>query len=311
MDLILRPMQESDLDSVDELLKAAYQMELSRKDVLRYFLTWPPDEMVAVIAVSAESAAEKEVFSVSLATESVYQGTLERSNFFIPGFGGAINYGSFAYIGLMSVHPSVQKQGIGHALLDGLLAWLDERGCPTVLLDARSAGIHLYQSHGFQVIDQTLVLHQTQTVSLPLVPLTGSVLREDELSEIIAFDAPFFGAERKKLLTTYWTEAPHRVLTTRTNAGDISGYLIARPRMLGPWVARSPAEAEQLLVNALALPFESEPGVFVSAQHTDALHLLNSYGFQQQRTLSHMERGSSLQRGRSTAIYGQASLGFG
>jgi hypothetical protein len=87
--------------------------------------------------------------------------------------------------------------------------------------------------------------------------------------------------------------------------------LIAQPSVIGPWVVRTSADAGELLLHALAVPYESAPSVFVSAYNKDALDLLNRYGFTQQRILSHMHRGNPVQRARRSALYGQASLGMG
>ncbi|HET8842619.1 MAG TPA: GNAT family N-acetyltransferase, partial [Ktedonobacteraceae bacterium] len=68
------------------------------------------------------------------------------------GMGGAIDFGPFATLGLMSVLPAMQKQGIGQALMEQLLSWLDARGCPTVFLNARSQAVSLYERSGFVTI---------------------------------------------------------------------------------------------------------------------------------------------------------------
>jgi len=228
------------------------------------------------------------------------------------GFGGALDYGPFAYIGLMCVHPCMQKRGIGAMLLEQLHTWLDARGCPTFLLDASAAGAPLYQHYGYMEDDITAVFRQTQPASLPRHLPTGvSLLSSDDLPALVAFDAPHFGVDRGAILATYLADAPERVLVVRNQDGLMTGYLIAQPRSIGPWVANSAEDAERLLLHGLALPFESEPSVFVSANNSDAIGLLSRYGFSQQRVLSHMWKGKYVHRSRRMAIYGQASLGFG
>jgi GNAT superfamily N-acetyltransferase len=76
------------------------------------------------------------------------------------GTAGAVDYGPFAYIGLVSVLPDAQRKGIGVALMEHLLTWLDSRGCPMVILDASEAGARMYTRLGFVETDQTLVLRQ-------------------------------------------------------------------------------------------------------------------------------------------------------
>jgi GNAT superfamily N-acetyltransferase len=283
MNLSVHPLAETEFDATDAVLMAAYQVQHSWKENLQRYLALAPGG--AFVAKD--------------------DGT-------IAGFGGAMDYGPFAYIGLMAVHPGLQKRGIGQMILEHLLAWLDARGCATVLLDATPVGVPLYERCGFTEDDRTLVLQQDHRIVVPRhLPAGVSTISEKEFPGLVTFDAPCFGAERGALLASYRADDPGRVLVMREANGQTGGYLIAQSRTLGPWVARTTEAAERLLIHALALPFTSEPRVLVSAQHSDALGLLSHYGFSVQRTLSHMCKGERLQRGRSTTLYGQASLGFG
>ncbi len=279
----IHPFTEAELEITNEMLKAAYNVPLSRKESLCRYLALQPDG--AFVAKHDDR---------------------------IIGFGGAMDYGSFAYIGLMAVHPTMQKRGVGRLILKRLLTWLDERGCPTVLLDATPVGAPLYKHYGFTAEDTTTFLRLTQRVPLPHALSEGiSPLSEADIPSVIAFDTPYFGADRHAILTSYWNDDPQRAFIAHDSNGQITGYLFAQPTTLGPWLANTVEDAERLLLQALTLPFAGEPNVFVSVHNADALQLLNRYGFTQQRTLSHMCRGRHIQRGRHTLIYGQASLGFG
>lgn len=283
MGLSVHLLVEAELEATDAIVMAAYNVPYSRKEALRRYLAIQPDGAFVV-----------------------------KQRDTIIGFGAAIDYGPFAYIGLMSVHPAMQKRGVGRLLLEHLLAWLDARGCVTVLLDASPAGAPLYEHYGFQEDDQTVVLQQTRRVLIPRhLPEGVSFLSEEDFQAVVTFDTACFGAERKTVLASYWADDPQRSLLIRNASGQITGYLIAQCSTLGPWVADTVKDAEQLLVYGLTLPFEGLPSVFVSAQNGDALRLLADYGFRQQRTLSHMWRGKRIQRSRDTVIYGQASLGLG
>ncbi len=285
----------SELDSVDEVIVAAYGLAQGRKSTLQRYLALQPDG-----AFVAEQDGG------------------------VVGFGAAIRYATFAYIGLMAVHPGVQKQGIGRLLLEHILNWLDTSGCPTVLLDATPAGAPLYEHAGFVEDDTTIVLRyngdQTDYGHTYAVPgehnKTGThdcseVLSSEELPLLFAYDAHYFGSDRAMVLASYWADDPQRVLVTHNGEGQMTGYLIAQSSVLGPWIADTKEDAELLLVGALALSFKTGPGMFVSAANENALGLFEHYGFSQQRTLRHMRRGKEVQRSRSTAVYGQASLGLG
>jgi GNAT superfamily N-acetyltransferase len=282
--LTVHPLTGAELDATNQVIKAAYNNPYGREETLRCYLALQPDGTCIV-----------------------------KEHGRVVGFGGAIDYGPFAYIGLMSVHPAMQRHGIGQLIMDSLLNWLAARGCPTALLDATPAGKPLYERSGFVEEDTTVVMRRPmQSGSLPQKPLERvSILDEHDLPALVAFDTPYFGAERTALLTAYRLDNPRRVLVTHDDHGQITAYLIAQPFILGPWVSRTPEEAERLLASALALPFERDLNVFVSAQNADALDLLERHGFNRHRTLSHMRKGKPIQRSRATALYGQTSLGFG
>ena len=286
MGLAIQPLLESELEIVDAVVIAAYHLSYSRMETLRRYLLLQPDGAFVV----------------------TYDGN-------IVGFGAAVDYGPFAYIGLMSIHPSMQKRGVGQLLLEHLLAWLDARGCATVLLDASPAGAPLYARYGFQVEERTVVLQRTQSTqgeyASQIFPEGISSLTAEDLQALVTFDAAYFGAERKAVLASYWADASQRSLLMNDTSGQISGYLIAQAHTIGPWIARNAETAEQLLAAALTLPFEDAISVFVSEHNHAALRLLANYGFKQQRTLSHMWRGTHLERNRASVIYGQASLGLG
>ena len=118
--IAIHPLTEAMLHATDSVVMAAYGVPHSRKGSLRCYLDLQP--------------------------EGSFVAFLEET---IVGFGAVIDYGRFAYVGLMSVHPALQKRGVGGALLTHCLSWADKRHCPTILLDATPAGFPLYQSCGF------------------------------------------------------------------------------------------------------------------------------------------------------------------
>jgi hypothetical protein len=91
----------------------------------------------------------------------------------------------------------------------------------------------------------------------------------------------------------------------------MAGYLFAQTRRLGPWVARSPRDAEALLQAALTLTFKGDPLAIAPAKNTAAPDLLERHGFRHEFTNHHMQRGLSTIPGRRTAIYGQTSFAIG
>ncbi len=287
MTVSIRNITPADLDIADTILVSAYEGGRSRRRDLQRGLGLQPDGW----------------FLALLDGRPV-------------GVGGALDYGLFASIGLMAVQPDARRQGVAARLLERILAWLDDRGFPRAVLNATEAGTPLYRRYGFVDDGQTLVFRPEDNMLLPTpgLALSRSVrvtaLRRDELPELFAFDAPLFGAERAGLLAAYWADDPFRVLVAREANGGIAGYLVAQPRILGPWAATTEEVADRLLTVALALPFESGPIVIVG-DSSAAIEMLPRHGLTHQGALLHMARGTTSVSGQPHSIYGQASFALG
>jgi predicted N-acetyltransferase YhbS len=118
--LRIRALQPEDFAAADDVLRAAFHASISFVPRLRRYLALQPDGWLV-----ADDEGQ------------------------VVGMVGAIDYGAFAYVGLMAVRPDRQGQRLGRKLLDALLADLDGRGRPCALLDASPAGAPLYERSGF------------------------------------------------------------------------------------------------------------------------------------------------------------------
>jgi GNAT superfamily N-acetyltransferase len=288
---VVRAFGEADLAAADGVVVAAYSMPSSRRAELARYLALQPDGW----------------FLVWVDGQPV-------------GVGGAVDYGPCAYVGLVGVLPAMRRRGIALALMRHLLNWLDDRGCPTTLLDASAAGAPLYERLGFVDDDEALFfvratdgLPDAGAPHRPCEPLTAA-----DLPEVVAFDAPIYGAPRTALLASYLASYPGRAYVTRDAAGQLTGYLIAQSTLIGPWAARTPTGAEALLRAALTLsygagssPRDGWPAAIVPASNRPAAALLSRYGFRQQRSLRHMRRGTPPALQRAALLYGQVSFAVG
>ncbi len=281
--LNVRNLTTDELEKIDPVLMAAYSRTSSFKSQLQRHLALQPDGWLV-----AES-----------------NGTLV-------GVVGAVDYGGFAYVGLMGVHPAFQRRGIGTVLMERLLAWLNEHSCCEVALDATPSGAPLYARHGFVEVEKSLVFHQQNTFAKhPGSSEPISVLRSSDLALLAAFDKSLFGADRRTVFATLLSELPNRAFAARNQAGQIVGYLFAQLQNLGPWAASTPEVAEALLLTVLPLSFDGTPRVLVPGSNPIAKTLLLRYGFKQQRTLSHMRRGGSARSGSRALIYGMTNFALG
>ena len=177
--------------------------------------------------------------------------------------------------------------------MENVLARLDERGCPVVLLDATEVGAVLYEKLGF-VDDSKAFEFEGEPSSPDAKDVVGSNRVERmaaaDLAEVIAFDTPRFGADRRRLLRILLEQTPDRALVCRDARGQVSGFLIARTA-LGPWVAADVATAEQLFLAARALPAQDPLRVLVPRSNTSGVRAANAAGLAlHPRTPSHATR---------------------
>lgn len=293
MKYTVRPMLVEDLDTANRLCIAAYATPKAPlgdyKQELEQYLRMQPDGWYFVCNDSENGEAV--------------------------GVGGTVNYGTFAYIGMIAVDPPMQRRGVGKAIMQQLLDWLRSQGCQCVVLDATEAGAGLYQQLGFRDVGLTAVFRpgdiqeQSKIASAKSSATAISVLTRTELPGLVRFDAHYFGAERHTVLETYFADYPKRLLVARGEQGHIIGYVLAQDSSLGPWVASSVGVAEDLLRAALRMPFENALRLRIPAENEDAVVLVKRAGFQQVRSLRHMQFGEvDLDR---SEIYALASLAIG
>ena len=282
MDIAVRSLTEADIAVAAEIFRSAFRTSVDRMaDLERYVALQPDGWLLAIV-----------------------QG--------MPvGLVGAVDYGPFAYIGMMGVRPEFQRHGIGHALMRQLLAWLDARGTPMALLDASEAGAPMYVQLGFVQEDLACLFeHPHYTPSRSRAEHVHHLQRQD-IESIADLDAPIFGASRASLFRILLADFPERAFVTRDEAGQVSGYLFAQPGRLGPWVAKRRQDAELLLQAAMSLPFEAAPVVIAPQVNAAAIELLERFGFQFMRSCRHMRRGGSNVPSWRALIYGQTSFAVG
>jgi predicted N-acetyltransferase YhbS len=278
---VVRGLTAADVEAADVILKAAYGGADSRAAMLRRFL-----------------ALDAGGWRVAI------DGTT------LVGCVGAVDYGGFAYVGMMAVRPDAQRRGIGRALMQDVLAWIARRGTATVLLDATPAGAPLYASLGFESEDDACFYTRAAGAG-PTAPTGDAIaLGVDDVERIGRLDTPIFGANRERLLGLWLAAYPGRAFGVLDHGGEIAGFVIAQEQRIGPWVAREAAIAEILLAAALSLPFADTPTVIAPGVNTAVRAMLGRHGFSQTGGTRHMRRGPAVLRERAS-ICGQVAYATG
>lgn len=282
MSLSIRSLSEDDLESADAILKSAFQSSDSRLIDLHMYREIQPEGWFLAL-----------------------------QNGTPVGIVGATIYETFAHVGMMAVHPHAQRQGVGLALMEHLLAWLDRQRVPCVLLDASVAGQPLYEKLGFVAYNQVYVLQRRNGLSFhDHTPQVEPVSVQD-LDELVKYDTDIFGADRGRVLHALLTTFPERAFMLRDDKGQITGYVSAQESRIGPWAMQRSQDAEALLRAALSLPYAGIVSVVVPEENRAAIELLSRHGFETVRVNRHMGRGSSARPRQRDRIYGQTSLALG
>jgi ribosomal protein S18 acetylase RimI-like enzyme len=277
-----RLLAEADLADADRILQAAFAGSASRLHDLQLYRRIQPDGWFA-------ACREKELV----------------------GLGGSASYGPFAHVGLVAVHPGFQRQGIGHALMDFILARLEQQRVPGVLLDASEMGRPLYARMGFLDYGETLVYQRENGSIHEEQPPGAQLISGRQIEELAAWDAEIFGADRRRVIQTLVEVFPERAFLQRDGRGKLAGYIVAQQNRIGPWVSLRSDHAAELLRRVLSLDYGGTLSAAVPAENHEAIELLEAQGFERVRSNRHMGRGIQNLPGQRQYVYAQTSLAIG
>jgi ribosomal protein S18 acetylase RimI-like enzyme len=277
----IRSLTINDLEAADQVLMSAYQVSSRRVELERLM------------------SLERTTWLAGLEGDRLV------------GMVGAIDYGPFAYIGLMGIHADFQRRGYGKALMLALIDSLEQAGQPCSLLDASEAGAPLYARIGYRDLSLVSVYKQTGTRDFQPTGIQVERLAVEALSELTAFDLFYFGADRSQVLRSYLEAFPGRLIGARDKGGKLLGYALAQQKRLGPMIAADPHAAVALLEAAKQFNFTEALEILLPSPNQAGGALLESAGFVRQRTLRHMRRGSRGPERRLAYIYGQGSFMLG
>ncbi|MSQ54116.1 MAG: GNAT family N-acetyltransferase [Betaproteobacteria bacterium] len=225
-------------------------------------------------------------------------GTLAASTLVIP-------YGTFAWVSMVLVLPEHRRKGYASQLLRTAIAYLEERKL-TPLLDATPAGHEVYVQEGFRDTwgFRRFSLKGGTTVARGAGGGMIRPLAAKDWPQVLALDAPAFGASREGLLRTLAQRLPEAALVAE-RGGEITGYLLGRDgheaRQLGPLVARDATIAQALLAEALS--HVPAPLYVDVADHVPQVRTwLEARGFAFQRPFTRMVHGADRAPGDESGV---------
>ena len=175
------------------------------------------------------------------------------------GIGVATSYGDTGFLGQIVVHPEWWGQGIGDRMVGALLSRLRSVGVRSVYLDGTSAGVPLYERHGFRKVQPSL-RYAGEVRGLPHPQVRP--MRAGDLAAVCDLDREWWGEDRSFFLERRW-RLHGGLCHVLEQDGAVRGYVLARRRgeklWVGPWCAAADVDAPEALLLALVRPCRSMP----------------------------------------------------
>ena len=226
----------------------------------------------------------------------------------VVGTATTISYeGRFAWIGMVLVNSEFRNLGIGTQLLERAIEHLAKSKNQTMKLDATPQGKPLYKKLGFveEYEIERWILKKPQGLLRLLNNKTFPSPTPAQLKEIFAKDKKFFGADRSFLLQSLFDEFPEFAVASWKRNTPVS-YCFGRRGLfadhLGPWMARSSADAGTILGGFIAQSSRDTVIVDCLKSNTTASEIIKAHGFSFSRQLTRMFRGSNSHPGQPNSL---------
>ena len=211
---------------------------------------------------------------------------------------GAV-FGGTGWIGGVAVVPAHRRIGLGGALTEAIVEFLEGRGLATVLLHATALGRPVYERLGFvpetpyrTLSGPTLPRGPRSTGDAPAVPRTppggaGPGRQAADLEAVLALDLAATGEDRRRLLTALW---PTGGLVADSDGRPLGYHLPSPWRTGGATIAADPGTGLALL-DAVRAAAGDEVAISVPTGNTAAVETLEAAGFAEVYRTIRMHRG--------------------
>jgi len=223
----------------------------------------------------------------------------------IVGVGSGIAYGALGFVGNMMVGDNDRRRGIGSAILTSVIDFLDGRGVARLELYATPEGRPLYAGHGFESIGPSTTARVPRGLTVAADDIELADGRPAVLDELVAYDAPRFGGNRRALLGPMLEDAERPLIMARHDR-QLVGYGWVRPdgERVGPLIADTPDIAAAIVGEAFErLPSTDELSLKLPPDNREGAVRLAELGAELERWDGRMGRGPQVPR-REDTVYG-------
>jgi ribosomal protein S18 acetylase RimI-like enzyme len=204
----------------------------------------------------------------------------------IAGVAAGAVFGGTGWIGGVAVVPAHRRIGLGGALTEAIVEFLEGRGLATVLLHATALGRPVYERLGF--VPET-PYRTLSGPTLPRGPREAPVRagQAADLEAVLALDLAATGEDRRRLLTALW---PTGGLVATTDGRPLGYHLPSPWRTGGATIAADPGTGLALL-DAVRAAAGDEVAISVPTGNTAAVEALEAAGFSEVYRTIRMYRG--------------------
>jgi GNAT superfamily N-acetyltransferase len=220
------------------------------------------------------------------------------------GVAAGAAFSGTGWVGGVAVVPGHRRAGLGGALTEAIVQFLEGRGVATVQLHATALGRPVYERLGFVPEAAYLTLTGPTRPPSPRDPSLRAG-RQADLEEVLALDLAATGEDRRRLLTALW---PTGGLVA--DDGRLLGYHLASPWRSGGAVVAADPKAGLALLDAVRAAPGDEVGISVPAANTPAVRSLESAGFTERYRTVRMHRGPRVPW-NPAALFGAHNLFWG
>ena len=211
--------------------------------------------------------------------------------------------GSIGWVGMVLVDPEYRRHGIGSTLLKHCIQYLKDCAVETVKLDATPMGKLVYEKLGF-VAEYELERWEGVAAANPTNSALHPITLAD-LPELVAFDTPIFGAQRKHVLES-WLRAWPECSAILRQSGAVRGFVLARRGMnfqqIGPIEGETPEICAALLAHALSKMNGARVIADVLTANPWSRAIAEAHGLKHQRPFLRMAYGANSMPGRREKI---------
>ena len=223
----------------------------------------------------------------------------------IVGVGSGIAYGALGFVGNMIVDDNHRRKGIGSAILTSVIDFLAGRGAHRLELYATPQGRPLYAAHGFEPIGPSTMVRVSRGIAVAADGIELADGGPAVLDELVAYDAPRFGGNRRALLGPMLEDAERPLIVARSDR-QVVGYGWVRPdgERVGPLLADTPEIAAALVSEAFGrLPSTEGLSLNLPPDNREGAVRLAELGAELEQWDGRMARGPQVPR-REDTVYG-------